>query len=129
MKILFFDGMCPMCHGWVRHILKWDKAGEICFSPLEGELASKLLTPLLPDYLQQNSIVFYEDGKISVRSTAALRIASTLGFPYHMALIGYLAPRPWRDAIYTAVANRRYKYGKRYDVCPIPPSKWKERFV
>ncbi len=118
-----------MCNGWVRRILKWDRNGSIRFSPLEGALAQELLAPVFPDYLRENTIIFYEDGKITMRSTAALHIAATLGFPYNLAGIGYLVPRPWRDAVYTAVANRRYRYGKRYDVCPMPPQEWRERFV
>jgi predicted DCC family thiol-disulfide oxidoreductase YuxK len=129
MKIIFFDGNCPMCHSWVKRILRADKKKEIRFSPLEGKLAAEILTPLLPGYMQENTIVFFDGGEVFIRSDAALKILQTLGFPYSIGILGRLIPRPWRDAMYRWVANRRYLYGKRYDSCPLPPVEWRERFV
>lgn len=129
MKIIFFDGNCPMCHSWVKRILLADKKKEIKFSPLEGQLAADLLTPLLPGYMQENTIVFFDEGEVFVRSDAALKILHTLGFPYSIGFLGRLIPGTWRDAMYRWVASRRYRYGKRYDHCPMPPAEWRERFI
>lgn len=129
MKIIFFDGHCPMCHSWVKRILHADKKKEIRFSPLEGKLAEEILNPLLPDYLGENTIVFFDEGKIFMRSDAALRILHVLGFPYNVGLLGRLLPGTWRDAMYRWVADRRYRYGKRYDHCPLPSAELKDRFV
>ena len=129
MKIIFFDGLCPMCHSWVKRILRADTKKEIRFSPLEGKLAEELLTPVLPDYIQENTIVFFDNGEVFIRSDAALKIFKTLGFPYNIGVLGHLVPRRWRDGMYRWVANRRYRYGKRYDQCPLPPTEWRDRFV
>ncbi len=129
MKIIFFDGNCPMCHSWVKRILRADKKKEIRFSTLEGKLAAEILTPLLPAYMQENTIVFFDGEEVFIRSDAALKIAQQLGFPFNLGLAGYLMPKKWRDGIYRYIANRRYKYGERYDACPMPPPEWKGRFL
>ena len=129
MKIIFFDGTCPMCNAWVKRIIRWDRKKIFRFSPLEGEMAKKTLTSLLPGYITEDTIVYYDDGVIYLRSDAALKIAAELGFPYNLGVIGYVTPKKWRDGIYRFVANRRYKYGKRYDVCPMPPESWKDLFI
>jgi len=129
MKIIFFDGNCPMCHSWVKRILRADTKKEIRFSPLEGKLAEDILTPLLPDYMLENTIVFFDGEEVFIRSDAALKIAQQLGFPFNLGLAGYLLPKKWRDGIYRYIANRRYMYGERYDVCPMPPQEWKGRFL
>ena len=129
MRIIFFDGNCPMCHSWVKRIIRWDKSKIFTFSPLEGELAKKTLAPLLPDYIKEDTIIFYNDGKVLLRSDAALKIMEILGFPYNVFLAGKLSPKFIRDGIYSWVANRRYTYGKRYDSCPMPPIEWRDRFV
>ena len=118
-----------MCHSWVKRIIRADTKKEIRFSPLEGKLAAEILTPLLPDYMQENTIVFFDEGEVFIRSEAALKILQALGFPFNLGLAGYLMPKKWRDGIYRYIANRRYKYGERYDVCPMPPPEWRERFV
>ncbi len=118
-----------MCHSWVKRILRADKKIEIRFSPLEGKLAAEMLTPLIPRYNHEDTIVFYDEGEVFIRSDAALKILQTLGFPYNLGFIGRLIPKTWRDAMYRWVAKRRYRYGKRFDTCPLPPMEWKDRFV
>ncbi len=129
MKIIFFDGTCPMCNAWVKRIIRWDRKKIFRFSPLEGELAKKTLTSLLPGYITEDTIVYYDDGQVYLRSDAGLKIARELGFPYSLGVIGGVMPKDWRDGIYRYIASRRYTYGKRYDVCPMPPQAWKDRFI
>jgi len=129
MKIIFFDGNCPMCHSWVKRIIRWDKAKVFRFSPLGSELAQKTLSPLLPGYIKEDTIILYDEGKVYLRSDAGMKIMEILGFPFNLIAIGKLSPKGLRDGIYRWVANRRYTYGKRYDSCPLPPIEWRERFI
>jgi predicted DCC family thiol-disulfide oxidoreductase YuxK len=129
MKIIFFDGNFPMCHSWIRRIIRRDKQKVFRFSSLEGELAKKVLTPFIPDYIKEDTIIFYDGQSVFMRSSAALQIIRYLGFPYNLLRIGLIVPKSWRDAIYAWIAGRRYTYGKRYDVCPMPPVEWRDRFI
>ncbi len=129
LKIIFFDGNCPMCNSWVRRIIRWDDTKLFKFAALESETAKQILTPLLPDYLKEDTIVYYEDGRIYLRSNAALRILKALGVPYSLGSVFAAVPKSLRDGVYRWVAARRHKYGKRYDSCPLPPVEWRDRFI
>jgi len=129
MKVIFFDGECPMCNGWVKRFIRWDKNKIFKFAPLESETAKKMLGPIFPDYLKEDTIIYYDDGKTYTRSTAAFKILSQLGRPYSWSKVGFLIPRPIRDGVYRLVASQRYRYGKRYDSCPVPPPEWRDRFL
>ena len=118
-----------MCHSWVKRILRWDKKKMFRFSPLEGEFAQKTISPLLPGYIKEDTIILYDEGRIYLRSDAGMKIMEILGFPYNLIAIGKLSPKGIRDGIYRWVANRRYTYGKRFDSCPMPPVEWRDRFV
>ena len=118
-----------MCHSWVKRLIKWDHKKIFKFAPLESETARKLLTPLFPDYIREDTIVYYDTGKIYLRSEAALRIISNLDFPLSFMKTGLLIPKTIRDAAYKAVARQRYKFGKRYESCPLPPAEWRDRFL
>lgn len=128
-KIIFFDGNCPMCHSWVKNIIRWDRNKRFRFAPLEGNEAKKLLLPFLPGYLEENTILYFEDGKVFKRSDAILRICKGLGFPYTFLAAGAMIPTWIRDGLYSYIAARRYRYGKRYDSCPMPPIEWQDRFL
>lgn len=99
------------------------------FSPLESKKAEELLSPVLPGYLEEDTLVLYDEGRVYMRSEAAIQICGKLGWPYFLLQLGYLVPRAIRDAMYRWVAGRRYKFGARYDACPLPPEKWKDRFM
>ena len=119
-----------MCHSWVKRIIRWDRNKVFKFSPLEGDAAKKILTPLLPDYIREDTIIYFEDGKYFLRSDAALKIGQALGFPYNIGgSLGWVVPKALRDSIYKWVAARRFKYGERYDQCPLPPPEWRDRFM
>ena len=116
-----------MCCTWVRRIIKRDKNKIFRFAPLNGESAKKLLSPVLPDYLQEDTIVYYDNGRVHIRSNAVLQIFETLG--YHFLSPARIIPTALRDKVYAWVAARRYKFGPRYDSCPLPPEEWKDRFL
>ena len=128
-SIIFFDGLCPMCHGWVKRIIRMDRRKVFRFAPLESDTAEKLLGPVLPAYRTHESMILYHQGEVFLRSTAVLKILGMLGWPYKALCSGYLVPRVLRDAWYDAVAARRYRFGKRYESCPLVPEEWRDRFI
>lgn len=118
-----------MCYSWVKRLIKWDKRKIFQFAPLESEAAEKLLKPLMPDYLEEDTIIYYDNGHIMTRSDAVLSIIGQLGPAFGIMNIGKLIPKGLRDSVYRWVAARRFKYGKRFDSCPLPPVEWKDRFL
>jgi predicted DCC family thiol-disulfide oxidoreductase YuxK len=126
--IVFFDGVCNLCNASVQFILKRDHAQVFCFAPLQGETFAALDIPekeKLPD-----SIILLENGKLYAESAAVLRIARRLSLPWrYLALPGWLFPSFVRDPIYRLIARNRYRWFGKKDVCYLPTSELKSRFL
>jgi predicted DCC family thiol-disulfide oxidoreductase YuxK len=125
--VLLFDGVCTLCNGFVRFVIERDPAGRFQFAPLQSAAARRVLgaTPQpLPD-----SLVLVENGRLFTRSTAALRVARGLRFPWPLAYVFVAVPRPVRDWMYDAVARNRYRWFGRRDVCMVPTPELRARFL
>ena len=109
--VVMFDGVCNLCNSTVRFIAARDSRSRFQFAHLESPAAGTL--------------VLVEDGRTFTRSTAALRIARQLRFPWPLAYALIVIPRPVRDALYDFVARHRYQwFGRQDDACRIdsPPT-------
>lgn len=128
--VLFFDGVCNLCNGFVQKIIRNDKKGLFMFSSLQSDTGAAML-----EYIGQqgapapDSLILLHEGKYYTRSDAALMTAKLLGGAWKLFLVGYIAPRPIRDRIYDLVARNRYKWFGKQDNCMIPTPELKARFL
>ena len=129
MPILLFDGYCNFCNAWVRLIVRRDTAKNILFAPLQSSVGRKMLEEHKIDVNYTESLVFFEEERYSVSSTAALRIYSYLdGWERHLKILTFL-PRSLRDALYHFIAKYRYKWFGRSEQCMIPSQELRDRFL
>ncbi len=126
--IVLFDGVCHLCDRGVRFILKRDHDARFHFAPLQSALGKELLEKhgLPPDSL--DGIVLMERGTAHTQSSAALRIAGQLTFPWRTGILFLAVPKLLRDAVYGVVARNRYRWFGKRDACMIPDPRWKDRF-
>ena len=128
MPILLFDGHCNLCNAWIQFILKRDSAGTIRFASLQSLAGRRLLEEHKIDENYIESLVFFEEEKYSVSSSAALRTLSYLdGWQKHLIFLA-VVPRSLRDLVYRFIARNRYKWFGRREQCMIPTPELKERF-
>lgn len=127
--ILLFDGVCNLCNGVVKFILKRDKRAAFRFAPLQSETGRAYLGVfgLDPDAL--TSVILIEGDRCSQRSDAALRIALALGWPYKALYAFILVPGFLRDLAYDAVARHRYRLAGKRETCMIPTPDIRSRFL
>ena len=129
MPILLFDGHCNFCNAWVRLIVSRDTAKKILFATLQSSVGRKMLEEHKIDVNYTDSLVFFEEERFSVSSTAVLRIFSYLdGWERNLQLLSVI-PRPFRDALYHFIAKFRYKWFGRSEQCMIPTPELRERFL
>ena len=129
MPILLFDGHCNFCNVWVKLIVRRDTAKKILFAPLQSPVGRKMLEEHKIDVNYTESLVFFEEERYSVSSTAALRIYSYLdGWERHLKILTVL-PRPLRDAVYRFFAKYRYKWFGRREQCMVSTPEFRERFL
>ena len=129
MPVVLFDGVCNLCNGSVRFIIKRDPDARFQFAPLQSDAAASLIPsspdrPALPD-----SVVLVEDGRLFVRSTAALRSARRLRFPWPLFWVFMIVPRPIRDFVYDVIAHHRYQWFGKRTACMVPTKDVRDRFL
>lgn len=126
--LVLFDGVCNLCNGAVRFILKRDRAGYFSFASLQSAAAGRALAEhgLAPAL---NSIVLIEGGRLYQSSDAVLRIARRLGAPWSWAYAAVVVPRPLRDWLYRIIARNRYRWFGRREACMLPTPELRGRFL
>ncbi len=128
-NIVLFDGVCNLCNGLVRFIIKRDGTGKFKFASLQSEIGQQWLMRFSLAKNEFESFVFIRGEKYYLKSSAALKMLSELGGIWKAFYVFILIPRPVRDFLYDLIASSRYKiFGKR-DVCMVPTPELEERFL
>ena len=130
--LILFDGVCNLCNSAVQWVIEHDKEVRFDFASLQSDAARRVLERDLDaeqiDALPDTIVLVDSDG-VHTRSTAALRIARGLGSRYALLALGFVLPRPIRDAVYNLVAHNRYRWFGRRDTCMMPTPEVAERFL
>lgn len=127
-RVIFFDGVCNLCQRSVQFILTRDPGGIFLFASLQENLASQLIPNSMSSVEEQGSIILWEEGKISYRSTAVLRIVRKLSGWWPLLYVFILVPPFIRDTVYNWVAKNRYHWWGKTDTCMVPSPEWRKRF-
>ena len=127
-RIIFFDGECLLCNGFVDLMLQLDPEGVFTMAPLQGQTAQRLLPPLSAN-AEDWSMVYWEDGNIYNQSDAALTVMARMGGFWTVLSWGRVIPRFIRDGIYRIIARNRYRWFGRRETCRMPSPQERERFL
>jgi predicted DCC family thiol-disulfide oxidoreductase YuxK len=127
-NVIFFDGYCGLCNKSVDWIIQKDSEHKFRFSPLQGELKLRLEESGL-HFPQSDSIIMVSKNKILEKSTAALRIAKELPFPWKLLSVFSIFPRVIRDYVYDYIARNRFKWFGKSETCRIPTPNEKSLFI
>ena len=127
--IVLFDGTCAFCEGAVKFIATRDPDGYFKFGASQTPVAEQLLAQHQVSRESARSIILIEEGQIYLRSTASLRIARRLTWPWSMAAAFLYVPRPLRDAVYRVVAAIRHRIAGKSNACEIPPPEIRQRMI
>ncbi|MAB31002.1 MAG: thiol-disulfide oxidoreductase [Formosa sp.] len=125
--IVFFDGVCNLCQGSVRYLIKHDKKGFLKFASLQGNYAKDFVNETEIQSMQ--SILFFDGKMLYKKSTAILKLSRLLGGWYQLLLLGYILPRFFRDWLYNIVAKNRYRWFGKKDQCMLPSKGFENRFL
>ena len=118
--ILFFDGFCNLCSSSVRFIERRQKKNVFRFVPLKSKEALKLLEGFEEHGELPDSIILIQDGRTFTRSSAAIKIALKLRFPWVLLSIFFIVPRFIRDPLYDWIARHRQGWFGSSKICYIP---------
>jgi predicted DCC family thiol-disulfide oxidoreductase YuxK len=127
--VVLFDGVCNLCNSSVQFIIARDPSARFRFATLQSPTAQRLIEESGAGSPLPDSIVLLENGKLYTRSTAALRIARRLQFPWPLLYAWIVVPRLLRDVAYDWIARNRYRWFGKRDACMMPTPELRARFL
>lgn len=100
------------------------------FTALQSDAGQKLIETYNIDTAKIDSILLYTPEKgIDYKSTAALKIASQLGFPRNIMGVFFIVPPFIRNWFYDYIAKNRYKWYGKKEACMVPTPELKSKFL
>lgn len=127
--LIAYDGVCVLCSGWVRFVLKRDRRQVFLFTDAASRTGEAVFRRLGLDTKVFESHVLLDHGQAYLRSEAGIRILMRLGAPWSAAVVLLAIPRRWRDAAYDLLARNRYRWFGKRETCCIPESGDADRFI
>lgn len=125
--IVYFDGVCGLCNGFVDHLIRLDRNRKLRYAMLQGRTAQQQLPADHTEVL--NSIVYFDGERLLTRSEAALHIVMKLGGAWKLAGIFLLLPRFLRDGVYNWIARNRYQWFGKRGACRLPSPEERALFL
>lgn len=126
--IIAFDGVCVLCNGWVRFLLKHDRQGRYRFAAMQTPAGRALLSAHGLDPENPASLLLLEDGRAWTDTDAIRRVVSGLGGLWRIASLLALLPRFIGDPLYRLVARNRYRWFGT-TTCHVPTEAQRARFL
>jgi predicted DCC family thiol-disulfide oxidoreductase YuxK len=123
--LLLYDGVCALCHGVVKFLMKRDRMDRFRYAPLQSELGREVLARFgirtFPDGVMLLTEALTPTERLYERSDGFSEALQLLAGPWR--LVGKalaFVPRWVREWGYGIVARFRYRVFGRYDACPVP---------
>ncbi|MDO7171269.1 thiol-disulfide oxidoreductase DCC family protein [Mariniflexile sp. AS56] len=129
-KLILFDGVCNLCNASVQYVIKHDSHDVFLFAALQSDIGEQIIKHNKIDVSKIDSILLYTpDAGIDYKSTAALKIASQLGFPQNLMTVFFIIPAVIRNKVYDYIAKNRYKWYGKKESCWIPTPELRSKFL
>lgn len=126
--ILLYDGDCGFCSRGMLFAFQRDPQGNLRYASLQSVTGQKLLAAhKVP--LDMTTVVLVDERGAHVRSSAVLRTARLLRWPWSWAYAFILVPGPLRDAAYRWVAKHRHRFGPGVEACRTPTPELRARML
>lgn len=127
--LLVFDGVCNLCNASVDFIIKHDPDKRIKFVAAQTERGRRVLDSLGIDSESFDSVLFVENDRVHIKSTAVLRVAGHLAGAWRWLTLLLLIPKPIRDRVYGLIARNRHRWFGQRDTCRLPTQDFQDRFL
>ena len=145
-RVVFFDGVCALCDGSVRFLIRADRTGLLRFAPLQGETAARepAVAKLIEgegaerdvadrDGSELGSIIYLRgqgrEQEVLTRSAAVLAILDDLGGFWRLLSVARIVPAAIRDWVYDVIGRNRYRWFGRLEACRLPREGEAELFL
>jgi predicted DCC family thiol-disulfide oxidoreductase YuxK len=130
-EVVFYDGACGICHGFVQFVASRDDVGRFHFAPLGGTTFERSVSAVDRAKVPDSVLVLTSDQRLLLRSRAVLHVLERLGGGWWvLGRAASMVPRPLGDLVYDAFARvrRRWFVPVIPASCPVLPVSLRSRF-
>jgi len=127
--IVLFDAECVLCSANAQFMLKFDRSRQFRLASMQGEVGAALFRAHGIDPTDPDTILLVDGDRVLTNSDAVLAIYTGLGWPWRIAGLARVIPRPIRDTAYRWVARNRYRIFGRRETCWVPRPEDAGRFL
>jgi len=127
--LIVFDGVCVLCSGFARFILRRDTRFAFRLVTAQSPLGQALFRHygLATDDFETNLVL--AEGRAHAKLDTVAIAGTLLGWPWRVLVLLRLLPRPLADWLYDRIARNRYRLFGRTEACMMPPPEWRDRFI
>ena len=125
--IIFFDGVCRLCNGFVNYVIRHDPDGKLKFCALQDENAVEIRKEFgLTENL--DTVIGLYRSQIYSHSDVVFMVARQFR-AYRFILPLQRLPISFRNYIYRLIAKNRYRWFGKQETCMVPSSDVFSRFI
>ena len=127
--LIVFDGVCVLCSGFARFVIRRDDAARFRFATAQSPLGQALYRHYGLDPTDYETNIVIADGVAWGELDAAATVFARLAWPWRWLRAMRWIPEPLAGWLYRRVARNRYRLFGRRETCLVPPPDWRERFL
>ena len=127
--IILYDGVCCLCQGTVRLVIKYDKQNKFKFAALQSDIGQQLSGKYNLDPTSLDTMIYIQHNKTFQKSDGTLQVLKQLPYPVKMLSWFLIFPKTLRNWCYNFIGKHRYKWFGKTEQCLVPSDKDKERFI
>lgn len=119
-RIVVFDGLCHVCSGGARFVMRHPANPPFEVIPMQSERGRALLFEHGIDPDNATTFLVLDGGKAMTESDASIHLISALGGIWRIAEAGRIVPKRARDWAYRVLARNRYNWFGKRNTCYMP---------
>lgn len=124
--IIVFDGVCNLCNGFVKWLIKQDTSEKFRYATLQSINGAALYKK---SGTKEDTVLLVDQGLSYTLSDVALRSMTILGGRWKIISWLRIAPRIIRDPVYKWIARNRYRWFGKKEVCMVPNKEMRKLFL
>jgi predicted DCC family thiol-disulfide oxidoreductase YuxK len=115
--LFVFDGVCVLCSGGAKWIMRHDRKAMINFTPAQSALGRALYAHYGVE--MDESYLLVADGRAYTASRGYIEVCRILGGWWRIFLVAAVIPERMRDWFYALIARNRYRWFGKVDYCAL----------
>jgi predicted DCC family thiol-disulfide oxidoreductase YuxK len=127
--LIVFDGVCHLCTGFVRFVVRRDRRALFQFLPAQSPRGEALYARLGLKSGDWDSNLLVLEGRVYTELDAFIEVTRRFGGLWRLIPVLYAVPRSLRDWLYNRIARNRYRWFGKRDVCYLPSADLAPRFL